>query len=69
MFIMYKMTPEKKEKWTKKLDKMMEFIEEFRDCLEESEDYEGEEWDEEPKYRNNRGMSSMRSRYSRRGGM
>lgn len=69
MFIMYKMTPEKKEKWTKKLDKMMEFIEEFRDCLEESEDYEGEEWDEEPKYRSNRGMPSMRSRYSRRGGM
>ena len=66
---MYKMTPEKKEKWTKKLDKMMEFIEEFRDCLEDSEDYEGEEWDEEPKYRSNRGMSSMRSRYRRRGGM
>jgi hypothetical protein len=48
---------------------MMDFLEEFKECLEESEDYEGEEWDEEPKYRSNRGMSSMRSRYSRRGGM
>lgn len=67
---MFKMTPEKKEKFGKKIDKMMDFLEEFKECLEDSEDYEGEEWDEEPKYRSNtRGMSSMRSRYSRRGGM
>ncbi len=69
MIVMYKMTPEKKEKWVKKLDKMSEFIDEFRDCLEESEDYEDVE--EEPDYRSNmrrmKGTSSMRSRYSHMG--
>ena len=68
---MYKMTPEKKEKFTKKIDKMMDFLEEFKECLEDSEEYDGEEWEEEPQYRNNRrgGMYSMKGRYSRRGGM
>ena len=69
MIVMYKMTPEKKEKWVKKLDKMSEFIDEFRDCLEESEDFEG--MYEEPDYRSNMrrmgGTSAMRSRYSRMG--
>ena len=68
---MYRMTPEKKEKYTKKIDKMIDFLEEFKDCLEDSEDYDGEEWEEEPQYRTSRrgGMSSMKNRYSRRGGM
>lgn len=69
MIVMYKMTQEKKDKWVKKLDKMSEFIDEFRDCLEESEDYEDVE--EEPEYRGNmrrmRGTSAMKSRYSRMG--
>lgn len=71
---MYKMSPEKKEKWTKKLDKMIDFIEEFKECLEESEDYEDDEF--EPEYRGGSmrrrggsGLSSMRSRYSRNGGV
>ena len=71
MVIMYKMTPEKKEKFTKKIDKMIDFLEEFKECLEDSEEYDGEEWEEEPQYRSNRrgGMYSMKGRYSRRGGM
>jgi hypothetical protein len=50
---------------------MMDFLEEFKECLDESEDYEGEEWEEDPQYRSSRrgGGMSMRSRYSRRGGM
>jgi hypothetical protein len=64
------MSPEKKDKFTKKIDKMLEFLEEFKECLEESEEYDGEEWEEEPRYRSNmRGMTSMKSRYSRRGSM
>ena len=67
---MYKMSPEKKDKFTKKIDKMLDFLEEFKECLEESEEYDGEEWEEEPRYRSNmRGMTSMKSRYSRRGNM
>lgn len=46
---MYKMTPEKKEKFTHKIEKMMEFLEEFHECLEDSE-YS----DEEPEYRGGR---------------
>ena len=72
MVVMFKMTPEKKEKFGKKIDKMMDFLEEFKECLEDSEDYEDEEL-EEPMYRGNMrrmgGTSDMRSRYSRRGGM
>lgn len=45
MVIMYKMTPEKKEKFTHKIDKMIDFLEEFKDCLEESE------VSDEPEYR------------------
>ena len=61
MVIMYKMTPEKREKYTKKIDKMMDFLEEFKECLESGmeEDeygyrgsYRREE--EEPEYRGNR---------------
>lgn len=72
MVVMFKMTPEKKEKFGKKIDKMMDFLEEFRDCLENSVDYEENEWEEEPQYRGGSyrgGTSAMRSRYSRRGGM
>lgn len=66
MIVMYKMTPEKKEKWTRKLDKMIEFAEEFKECLEDSEDFD-EEYDE-PEYRTmRRNSTSMKSRYSRRG--
>ena len=72
MVVMFKMTPEKKEKFGRKIDKMMDFLEEFKECLEDSEDYEDEEY-EEPIYRGNMrrmgGTSDMRSRYSRRVGM
>ena len=73
MVVMFRMSPEKKEKLTKKLDKMVDFIEDFKECLEDSEEYEDEEWEEEPmsrKYRGGMGSSSsMRGRYSRRGRM
>ena len=46
MVIMYKMSPEKKEMYTHKIEKMIDFLEEFKECLEESE-YS----DEEPEYR------------------
>lgn len=72
MLVMFKMTPEKKEKYTQKIDKMMDFLEEFKECLEDSEDYEGDGWEDEMmsrRYRGGSGSSSMRSRYSRRGGM
>lgn len=56
---MYRMTPEKKEKYIKKLDKMMDFLEEFKDCLEDSDEetsyrhgeYEDEEYERVPKSR------------------
>jgi hypothetical protein len=72
MVVMFRMTPEKKEKFNKKIDKMMGFLEEFKECLEDSEEYEDEEF-EEPQYRGSmrrRGgsSSSMRSRYSRSNG-
>lgn len=69
MIIKYKMSSEKKEKYSKKIDKMMDFLEEFKECLESGDDYEDEEWEEEPEYRGmmKRGSSPMRSRYSRRG--
>ena len=69
---MFKMTPEKKEKFGKKIDKMMDFLEEFKECLEEAEDYEDDEVEDEimsRRYRGGSGSSSMRSHYSRRGGM
>lgn len=65
MIVMYKMTPAKKEKYISKIDKMMDFLEEFKTCLDESDEYD--EYNEEPMYRNGSGMSSMRGRYSRRG--
>jgi hypothetical protein len=71
MIVVFKMTPEKKEKYGRKLDKMMEFLEEFKECLEDAEEYGGDdEWEETPQYRNSmrRAMrSSMKSRYSRKG--
>ena len=71
MIIKYKMSSEKKEKYSKKIDKMMDFLEEFKECLESGDDYEDEEWEEEPEYRSmKRGNStSIRGRYSRRGSM
>lgn len=63
---MYRMTPEKKEKVTKKLDKMMDFIEELKECFDESENYE--EGAEEPYYRGSSPMS-MKGRYSYRRSM
>lgn len=73
MIIMRRMTPEKKEKLTMKLDKMIDFIDEFKECLEDSEDYSDEDMEEEPMYRggsmSRRSNTSMRGRYSRRGGM
>ena len=70
---MFKMTPEKKEKFSKKIDKMMDFLDEFKECLEDSEDYDEEEY-EESMYRGGSmprrgGSSAMRTHYSRRGGM
>lgn len=62
MVVMYKMTPEKKDKFTRKIDKMMDFLEEFKECLEDSdteyrhEDYDGEDEDY---------VKVPRSRYSR----
>jgi len=71
MVVMFKMTPEKKEKMTKKLDKMIDYIEEFKDCLENSDDYDEEEWEDEPQYRGSMrragNTSAMRNRYSRKG--
>ena len=62
MVVMYRMTPEKKEKYIKKLDKMMDFLEEFKDCLEDSEestDYRHEEYEDEDY------VKVPKSRYSR----
>lgn len=64
MVIMYKMTPAKKEKFIGKIDKMMDFLEEFRTCLDESDEYDEYE---EPMYRGGNAMPRMRSRYSNRG--
>lgn len=70
MVIMYKMTPEKKEKFTKKIDKMMDFLEEFKACLEDAEDYDEDDYEEEPSYRmRGSGSSSMRKRYAYKRGM
>jgi transcription elongation GreA/GreB family factor len=60
------MTPEKKEKLSRKLDKMMDFIDEFKECLESSEEYDDDL--EDPEYRSMRRRdesSYMRSRYKR----
>ena len=48
---------------------MLDFLEEFKECLEEADEFGDVEY-EEPSYRRHEDMgSSMRSRYSRRGGM
>jgi Asp-tRNA(Asn)/Glu-tRNA(Gln) amidotransferase C subunit len=62
MVIMYKMTPEKREKYTKKIDKMMDFLDEFKECLEsgvedEEYSYRGGSYrreEEDPEYRGGR---------------
>jgi hypothetical protein len=73
MVIMFRMTPEKKEKMVRKLDKMEDFIEEFRSCLEESAEeddssfrqrYSSRDWEDEDER-----MKSRYSRMGRRGGM
>ena len=72
MVIMFKMTPEKREKMIKKLDKMADYIDEFKSCLEESDDYDEEDFEEEPSYRSNMhggSSASMRGRYGYRRGM
>lgn len=58
MVVMYRMSSEKKEKMLKKINKMMDFLDEFKYCLENSEEeYRGnyrkdwEEEDDEPKHR------------------
>lgn len=64
MVVMFRMTPEKKEKFIKKLDKMDEFLEEFRECLEDADeeedyrhhDYEDEDYVKVPKSRYTRMM-------------
>lgn len=38
MVVMFKMTGSKKEKMLHKLEKMEEFIDEFKECLEEAEE-------------------------------
>ena len=67
MVVMFRMSPEKKEKFSKKIDKMMDFLDEFKECLEDGEEYEDDDADE-PSYRNSmrRRSSGMRSRYSSR---
>lgn len=50
---MYKLSSEKRDRMAHKIDKMMDFLEEFKMCLEDAEeaDYRGgsyrKEWDEE----------------------
>ena len=63
MVVMFKMTPEKKEKFVKKLDKMSDFIEEFKECLEsanEEENFRHDDYDEEDDY-----VKVPRSRYAK----
>lgn len=66
MIVMFRMPQAKREKMLKKLDKMEEFIEEFKYCLEDAEEEEGEyrrgyrHDDDEDDY-----DSSVKSRYSR----
>lgn len=43
MVVMFKMTSEKKEKFSRKIDKMMDFLEEFKECLDSSDEYDDEE--------------------------
>jgi Asp-tRNA(Asn)/Glu-tRNA(Gln) amidotransferase C subunit len=53
MVVMFRMSPEKREKYIKKLDKMMDFIEEFKECLEDSEEessYRHEDYDGDEEY-------------------
>jgi hypothetical protein len=63
MVVMYRMSAEKRDKMIHKLDKMMDFLEEYKTCLEEAseeEEYRGgsyrkdKEWDEEESYRGGR---------------
>ena len=66
---MYRMTPEKKEKYIKKLDKMMDFLEEFKECLDDS--YETDEpeyrhdWEDYPEHDKEKFYREMANRYSK----
>ncbi len=67
MVVMFRMSQEKRDKMTKKIEKMMDFLDEFRMCLEEGEEspeYRGsyrKDWDEEEE-------SPRRYRYRSMGG-
>jgi hypothetical protein len=65
MVVMFRMSPEKKEKYIKKLDKMSEFIEEFKDCLEESSEYDDEVSYRHEDYDEEDYVKVPRSRYAR----
>lgn len=62
---MFRMSPEKKEKYIKKLDKMSDFIEEFKECLEESPEYEDEVSYRHDEYDEEDYVKIPRSRYTR----
>lgn len=57
MILVFRMSSEKKERMTSKIDKMMDFLEEFRDCLENASEeeyrsnYREEMEDDKPKPR------------------
>ncbi len=65
MIVRLRMSPEKKEKVTKKIDKMMDFLYDLKECFEESEDYDedDEEW-EDSSIKKRSGSTSMKNRYS-----
>lgn len=71
---MFKMSSEKKDKFIKKIDKMTEFLDEFKECLESGGDYDEDDgWEEDsPQFKAamRRAMkSAMRSRYGKKSEM
>ena len=62
MVVMFRMSSDKRDRMLHKLDKMMDFLEEYKTCLEEAseeEEYRGsyrkdKEWDDEESYRGGR---------------
>lgn len=63
MVVMLRMSPEKRDKYIKKLDKMAEFIDDFKECLEESDEdtkYRHDDYDEDEDY-----VKVPKSKYSR----
>jgi hypothetical protein len=68
MVVMFKMSSEKKERFTHKIDKMLDFLEEFKDCLENSYEEEPEyrhDWEDYPEHEKERAYREMSSRYAR----